>query len=157
MMKTEIYSYNLEKYNFSKIIADYLEVDDLSQLRSSVREEGEASQFSLYKNMEQSAAYQRLYSCLNGSEGKLFYDTYERFIREVIRPQYNEPVFYQKKPTHRILFMDSPGVSRFHRDRDYGHSVAEINYCVPQTDAYDTNTIWIESEEGKGRFCSNEP
>ena len=151
-MKTTIYSYDLEQYNFSKIISDYLEIDNLAQLQSSLEESTDTAN-SLYKNMEQSPVYQQLYSCLNAEEGHLFYDTYERFVREVIRPQYDEPIFYQKKPTHRILFRDTPGVSRFHRDRDYGHSTAEINYFVPQTSAFGTNTVWIESEEGKEDFA----
>ena len=154
-MKTTIYAYDLEQYNFTNIITNYLAVDDLSQLHSSLEEStGETN--SLYKNMEQSPAYQRLYDCLNADEGHRFYDTYERFVQEVIRPQYDEPIFYQKKPTHRILFRDTPGVSRFHRDRDYGHSTAEINYFVPQTPAFGTNTVWIESEEGKEDFTPME-
>ena len=154
-MKTTIYEYDPERYNFPRIISDYLDVQDLSQLHSSLSEQaGEAN--SLYKNMEQSPAYQQLYDCLNGEPGYQFYDTYERFMREVIRPQYNESIFYQKKPTHRILFRDTPGVSRFHRDRDYGHSTAEINYFVPQTAAFGTNTVWIESEEGREDFMPME-
>ena len=154
-MKTTIYAYDLARYNFPEIIADYLAVADLSQLQSSL-EGSSGDTNSLYKNMEQSPAYQQLYACLNGEPGQRFYDAYERFVQEVIRPQYDEPIFYQKKPTHRILFSDTPGVSRFHRDRDYGHSTAEINYFVPQTAAFGTNTVWIESEEGKEDFTPME-
>ncbi len=155
-MKTQTFGYDLEKYNFTKIIADYLAADDLSQLRSATNEQEQDASLSIYKNMEQTVAYKRLYDCLNSQQGKLFYETYERFMQEVIRPQYDEPVLYQKKPTHRILYLDSPGVSRFHRDRDYGHNTAEINYFLPQTAAFDTNTVWIESEEGKEDFAPME-
>lgn len=151
-METSIYKYDLAKYNFAKIIADYLEVNDLSALEASLSSNNGTSQNSLYKNMEQSVAYKKLYESLNSANGSLFYDTYKRFIQEVIRPEYDEPILYQKKPTHRILFLDTPGVSRFHRDRDYGHSTAEINYFVPQTKAFGTNTVWIESTEGAKDF-----
>jgi len=77
---------------------------------------------------------------------------YMKFIGEVIRPIYDEAIYYQSKPTHRILYRNSKGVSRFHRDKDYGHSMFEINYFVPQTEAFGTNTVWIESEEGKEDF-----
>ncbi len=146
----KLYEYDIATYNFPQIIADYLQTEDLSALRSDV-EDAEGSN-SLYKNMEQATLYQNLYAGLSGATGQQFYDTYKRFVREVIQPQYNEPIFYQKKPSHRILFYNNPGESRFHRDRDYGHSTAEINYSVPQTDAFDTNTFWIESEEGKEDF-----
>jgi len=152
-MKTTIFDFDLEKYNFTAIISGYLNTDDLTLLKAVDTHESMSSDYSLYKNMEQTAAYRQLYEKLNGAPGKVFYETYERFVREVIRPQYQEPIYYQKRPTHRILFRDTPGVSRFHRDRDYGHSTAEINYFLPQTDAFDTNTVWIESEEGKEDFA----
>jgi ectoine hydroxylase-related dioxygenase (phytanoyl-CoA dioxygenase family) len=41
------------------------------------------------------------------------------------------------------------GESRFHRDRDYGHRPAEINYSVALTPCFGTNAIWIESREGR--------
>ena len=144
-----IHTYSVKEYDFPKIIADYLGATDLSALTSDVEA---GSQHSLYKNMEQATLYKRLYEKLDSREGKDFYQCYERFIREVIRSQFNEPIYYQKKPTHRILFLNNPGESRFHRDRDYGHSTAEINYLVPQTRAFDTNTFWLESEEGKEDF-----
>lgn len=147
----ELYEYDIAAYNFPQIIADYLRVDDLASLRSDV--EDAAGQNSLYKNMEQATPYRRLYACLNGPAGQRFYDTYQRFVREVIQPQYGEAIFYQQRPSHRILFSNNPGASRFHRDRDYGHSPVEINYSVPQTDAFGTNTFWIESEEGKEDFA----
>ena len=147
----KIYEYPIEEYNFPKIIADYLKADDLTCLETDVSLAAGA-QHSLYKNMEQATLYKRLYDGLSGATGQQFYQTYERFIQKVVRAQFSEPIYYQKKPTHRILFLNNPGESRFHRDRDYGHSTAEINYLVPQTPAYDTNTFWLESEEGKEDF-----
>lgn len=155
-MTTTFYSYDLGAYNFTKIIADYLATNDLSALSAATPGDEQTLQNSLYKNMEQTPAYRQLHECLHGKPGAVFYRTYERFIREVIRTQYEEPIYYQKKPTHRILYRDTPGVSRFHRDRDYGHSIGEINYFVPQTRAFATNTVWIESAEGKEDFSPME-
>ena len=146
----KLYDYDIQQYNFPQIIADYLVTDDLSALRSDVKDA--SGQNSLYKNMEQATYYRRLYEQLDSEAGRRFYSTYERFVHEVIQPQYGEPIFYQKKPSHRVLFYNNPGESRFHRDSDYGHSTAEINYSVPQTDAFGTNTFWIESEAGKEDF-----
>ena len=150
-MKTRIIEYPLEKYNFTRIISNFLAVDELSEIKAeSVIENSSGNKdFSLYKNMEQTQAYKRLYEKLNSEEGQEFYETFNNFIFNVIRPQYDEPIYYQEKPTHRILFKNSEGVSRFHRDSDYGHNEAEINYFIPQTLAFETNTLWIESEKGK--------
>jgi len=154
----EIFEYDLEKYNFPKIIADFLETDadSLDELKINPENHDLESIDSLYKNMERTKAYENLYGGLNSDKGKRFYETFNQFVEEVIRPTYDETIYYQSKPTHRILYANSEGVSRFHRDRDYGHSTYEINYFVPQTRAFGTNTVWIESEEGKGDFTPME-
>ena len=150
-MKTEIFNYKLEDYNFTQIIQDFLGVEDLSEIAMENQESIEDGN-SLYKNMEQTIYYKKLYGALNSEKGAVFYKTYRKFIREIIRPQYGEPILYQEKPTHRILFKNGEGVSRFHRDSDYGHNKAEINYFLPQTPAFATNTLWIESKVGKEDF-----
>ena len=35
-------------------------------------------------------------------------------------------------------------VGEFHRDSDFGHDTHEVNFWLPFTDAYETNTVWIE-------------
>jgi hypothetical protein len=102
--------------------------------------------------MEQTLPYVKLYAHLESEVGQKFYSIYEDFIRHEIRPLYPEPIFYQKKPTHRIHFKNGSGASRFHKDSDYGHNPAEVNYSVPQTPMFGTNGIWIESEEDKGDY-----
>jgi ectoine hydroxylase-related dioxygenase (phytanoyl-CoA dioxygenase family) len=43
-------------------------------------------------------------------------------------------------------------VFEFHKDKQYQHNQEEVNFFLPFTDAYDTNTIWVESEEDKGDY-----
>ncbi|WP_116126755.1 hypothetical protein [Lewinella sp. IMCC34183] len=147
-METKLFDYDPARYPFRSLISRYIGTDDLEDLRAAYTSDPELAN-SLYKNMEQSPVFKAMYAGLRSAEGEEFYAVYECFIREVIRPQFTEPIYYQTKPSHRILFADVPGQSRFHRDADYGHDPAEINYWVALTPAYATNTFWIESEEGK--------
>ncbi|MGB5944422.1 MAG: hypothetical protein WBG71_16170 [Leeuwenhoekiella sp.] len=149
-METKVFDYDLAQFNFTAILENMLQTDDLSALEAETGSGKDT--YSFYKNMEQTIAYKRLYEVLDSERGKVFYDTYEQFVKDVIQPQYDEPIYYQKKPTHRLLYHNVEGVSRFHRDSDYGHNPAEINYFVPQTEAFDSNTLWIESEIGKKDF-----
>lgn len=151
-MPTQILRYDPDRYDFKAIIGTLIGRDDLTALTADYADTSDRAGNSLYKNMEQSPHFARLYAGLESAAGERFYRTYERFIREVIRPQYDEAIYYQQRPSHRILFADTPGQSRFHRDRDYGHHGAEVNYLLVQTPAYATNTIWIESQEGKRDF-----
>jgi ectoine hydroxylase-related dioxygenase (phytanoyl-CoA dioxygenase family) len=63
-----------------------------------------------------------------------------------------DEIIYQKIPTFRVHLKDNQAVGEWHRDRDYNHGKSEVNIWLPFTDAYDTNTIWIESEEDKNDF-----
>ncbi|MGB3798185.1 MAG: hypothetical protein WA952_00140 [Lewinella sp.] len=150
-MKTKILSYDAERYPFEKLFQDFLDTKALSELTASYSDEPSLAN-SLYKNMEQSPVFKRMYRELEAPGGQVFYDLYARFIEEEVRPQFDGPIYYQAKPSHRILFADVPGQSRFHRDADYGHDTNEINYWVPLTPAYGTNTFWIESEVGQANY-----
>ena len=147
-----IHEFDADRFNFHEIIQDYLGTDDLAGLESDVDPDpdGEAS---IYKQMERSSDYERLYDHLDGPEGDRFYDTFERFIREVIRPKFDEPILYQETPTHRIHFRNDVGEVYYHKDTDYGHKPVEINFSVPQTRAFNTNTIWIESAPDMGDYA----
>ena len=152
MHTTTILNYDPATYDFRGVIAELLGQQDLTALTADYADGADRAENSLYKNMEQSPHFRRLYAGLESQPGQVFYTLYDRFVREVIRPQYAEPIYYQRRPSHRILFADTPGQSRFHRDRDYGHHGSEVNYLVVQTPAFATNTIWIESEEGKADY-----
>jgi ectoine hydroxylase-related dioxygenase (phytanoyl-CoA dioxygenase family) len=89
-------------------------------------------------------------------EDPLFKDLYDRFIQEFIAKQVEFEFHYQRFPTFRIHQPDNVGVFEFHKDKDYNHSEDEINIFMPMTKAYDSNTVWAESEEDKGDFSPME-
>jgi hypothetical protein len=65
---------------------------------------------------------------------------------------------YIKKYQHLdYTFPGNIAVGEYHKDKWYRdakwHSeVSELNYYLPFTNTYGTNTIWVESEEDKGDF-----
>lgn len=150
MNNNQIIDFDKGEFPFDQIIADFLGIDQLDALSSENTSSESANSF--YKNMEQTPLFKKLYEKLDGAEGARFYDLYRRFIKEVIRPKYDESVYFQSKPSHRILFKDIEGEARFHKDSDYGHSSDEVNYWLPQTAAHDSNSIWIEQHEDAGDY-----
>lgn len=144
----KIYKYNIEKFAFAKAIKKLLETDSLENLEAAAihPEEGD----SLYKNIQKATAYQTLYQNLEDSAGREFYALYDRFIAEVMAALVSAPFYYQARPSHRILFYNVGGVARYHRDKDYGHDERELNFILPQTRCFATNSIWVESpKDGK--------
>jgi hypothetical protein len=91
--------------------------------------------------------HQRFY----GSLGQ-FLPLYQRFVRAVIAPLFAEPFCYQKVPTFRVHLQSNVAVGEFHVDSDYNHPKGEINFWVPLTACWDTNSIWVETEPGRGDF-----
>jgi hypothetical protein len=77
---------------------------------------------------------------------------YERFIKKVIAPRFDEDFLYQCFPTVRFSLPANLAVGAFHNDSEFHHPLGEINYIVPLTNSDGTSSCWIESEEGKEDF-----
>lgn len=149
--------FDAARYPFHELIAEFVGEADLASLTADDLPAGGVGEgASLYKNMEAAAAHKALYAGLASARGDDFYALYRRFVREVVVPQFGEAVYYQRRPSHRVLFRDTPGSPRYHRDRDYGHDPVEVNYLVPQTRAFGTNAMWLESSEDAGDFAPAE-
>jgi ectoine hydroxylase-related dioxygenase (phytanoyl-CoA dioxygenase family) len=144
--KVDIINYDTEEWNFRSVIADMLEVkaEDLVRLHEIKTHE-----------------MQKLGSDQHTIWHKKYYEKQEEkivpmvrdFISKFIALYYNlDSVVFQKKPTFRIHEVGNVGVGAWHRDREYNHDSNEVNLWIPFTPAYDTNTIWTESEEGKEDF-----
>jgi hypothetical protein len=81
-----------------------------------------------------------------------FMDLYRLFIKEYVSVIFGKDFLFQRYPTFRIHYPENIAVFEFHKDKDYNHNEKEINFYLPITQAFDTNTFWIESEENKGDY-----
>ncbi len=139
--------YDTTKYNFRKTVETYLETRDLEQIHELSKFEGILTD-SMGGNSDQGQYLHRKFYD-NMDVDPLFKEMYDSFIEEVIRPELKSSIIYQKFPTFRIHQPDNICVFEWHRDKDFNHSPKEINIFMPITKAFDTNTFWAESEEGK--------
>jgi hypothetical protein len=138
-------TYDVAKYDFRKIVRSMLDTHDLTQLHA------QKSYAVLDRKHDQSTHWHRLYY----DHFDQFCPLYLQLLREHIMPLFGlaeGTLVYQVIPTFRAHLVGNLGVGAWHKDRDYNHGDAEINFWMPFTDTYDTNTLWLESEEGKGDF-----
>jgi len=82
---------------------------------------------------------------------------YKKFLKDHIKPRYGEEIVYQKIPTFRVHLPGNVAVGEWHKDKSYrnkkwAEQVQEINYFLPLTEAYGTNTVWAESNEDLGDY-----
>jgi len=94
-----------------------------------------------------------------------FQKTYSQFILEFLRPLFPQEtsIVVQKTPNLRISFPGQTAIGSrpeepnnkvigLHKDSDFGHHPQEINFIIPLTDMFNTNTIFVEP-----RVNSNTP
>ena len=142
--------YNTKQYAFREIICNWFETYDLSKLHFIKDYE------HFERENDQSTIWHKTYYEKIRSD-KSFDDIYTQFLNDVIKPRYGEEIVYQKIPTFRVHLPGNIAVGEFHKDKYYrdvkwAEKVKETNYYLPLTKAYGTNTIWMESEEGKEDF-----
>ena len=86
-----------------------------------------------------------------------FNNSYTDFLHDIIKPRFGEEIVYQKIPTFRVHLPNNIAVGEFHKDKHYrneewANKVQELNYFLPLTKAYGTNTIWAETKEDLGDY-----
>ena len=143
-MKTHKLKYDTSLYPFRKIIKKVLETNTLENLHDIENYK------TLTRELDQSTMWHKLFY---NNFNKKFKKTYYQFIQNFIKNEFElDEIIFQKIPTFRVHLKGNQAIGEWHRDRDYNHVQSEINILLPFTDAYETNTIWIESEEGKEDF-----
>lgn len=140
-------SYNINQFPFKYKLEKLFNIKDLSLLNDNIE--------VFTREKDQSTIWHKLF--YEWSRSEEFSILYDKFILEVIKPLYNEQIVYQAIPTFRVCYPNNIAVGEFHKDKHYRNGewavkVKEDNFFLPFTDAFDTNTIWAESEEDKGDF-----
>ncbi|MFC8915347.1 streptomycin biosynthesis protein StrG [Streptomyces sp. NPDC047821] len=125
--------YDVTQIPLADLVREVLKVDDLEGLA--------ASEWLATRETDQSTPYH-----------KQFYDnfdivspTYRTLARHLLGDTVDD-VYLQRVPTFRVHLRNSVAVGSWHRDRDFGHDPAEVNYWVPVTRAFGNNTLWIDNE-----------
>ena len=124
-------NYDTEKFPFRKIVQEILNQENLEKIH-------EVQNYELFvRGTDQSTDWHKMYY----SQLERFLPTYVEFVHEVIKPLFGEDIVYQKIPTFRTQLVNNLGVFEFHKDKTYKHNIEELNFFLPFTDAYLSNTI----------------
>ena len=145
----KLIKYNINEYPFTRIIEKLYDVNDLKFIH---KQWSNARTYDLLNNVrtDQKTVYHKHF--YNNVDTTNWYDTYNKFIKEVISPLFDTEILYQKIPTFRVHQPNNLAVADYHKDSDYSHSTYEVNFFLPLTHAFDNNTIWVESEVNKKDF-----
>ena len=150
-IKETILKYDINKYNFQEIVGQ-LYASKLNKLHNDSEEE--------YKEVkglarDSDTIFHKVFYNKYKEGWPELKNLYDKFIKEIILPIINEKkIIYQKFPTFRVHLPGNKVISTWHRDGDelHKHPKGEINFILPLTKSYDTNTVWVESEPEKLDF-----
>jgi hypothetical protein len=125
-------TYDTAEFGFAELVCAALDVPTLEGLEpSAVVATRETDQGTVY--------HKQFYAHLDQ-----FLPVYRRFVRALLGEEQLQKVYVQRIPTFRVHLRNSLAVGTWHRDREFGHDPAEVNYWVPFTAAYGNNTVWID-------------
>jgi hypothetical protein len=138
-----VLSYPLRRYPFPDMIAHLLDEADLAALRDDTLPPHSR------ENDQKTRWHERFYATRE-AWGPL----YRQFVTEFVARQFREPFYFQAIPTFRVHLPDSVAVGEWHSDGDYGHSAGELNFWLPLTGAFQTNSIYIEDQSWPRPICA---
>ena len=159
MFPSEIFTYDLTRFNFHSKIQDIFKFPISLEALHKFSDNSEQVTFDGDTNTK----FQRTFydSPLYESFRELYYD----FVRTHIFPLFPEEttLVVQKDPGFRVCALDNTalgiregesadGPIGMHTDGEYNHPPEEINFIIAVTELWDTNSIYFESEPGKGDF-----
>lgn len=144
------YNYDTNEYNFVNIVSELFGVSDLSQIHTILDKQLDVP---TDPSQDQQTVFHKKFYTLYDNNDSEFLKIYRRFIHHVAGTYFSDSnIIYQTKPTFRVQAPNNIAVAKWHKDKAYNHSEKEINVFLPLTRAFDTNTIWAESEEDKGDY-----
>lgn len=139
-------SFNTFKYQFKEELEKIFNTTNLNKIH---KEQEYDFGVLTFENDQRTKFHKTFYDQIRESH---FLTIYNSFIKEVILPQFEQDILYQKIPTFRIQVPNNISVAEFHKDKTYSHSSHEVNIFLPITSARDTYTIWVESVEDLGDY-----
>ena len=139
-------NYDTKTYNFRDYVEKFLDFPHLE----SIHKDFPFGEILISGTDQNRHLHRKFYNGMDNSPE--FVELYRKFIKEIVFPLFNEEVVFQKFPTFRIHQPNNLAVFAFHKDKEYNHNENEVNFYLPITKAFGTNTFWYESEEDKGDF-----
>ncbi len=143
-MRPSVHQYDPTRFDFVSVLRRIYGIDDLASLAP------EAPLELLTWENDQSTDFHAAFYRVFDSEVR---DLYREFVANLVPEVLGTKEFcFQRVPTFRVHLPNNMAVCEFHTDADFNHGPGEINFWVPFTRTWGTNTVWVEQEVGRGDY-----
>jgi len=144
------FCYDVKKFDLASIVKRVFDTDNLEQLHA---QQVGPNKIPKDPSKDQATAFHKTFYRIFDDENSKFLSVYKDLAGYVASLHFpEEKMVYQTRPTFRVQIPNNIAVAKWHKDKAYNHSEREINIYLPLTKAFDTNTVWAESEEDKGDY-----
>jgi hypothetical protein len=152
MKEARLLLYDTQTYQFSEIISKILNCSTLNKLH--VKE--------YLKNKDDAVTESRVFSfdynmmlrqkLKNIGDAHPFYKLFHTWVQNEFCKEFGNKISYNSHPTFRVHMAGTPSVSAWHTDYEVTGRKDQITVWVPITNAFDSNTIHVETDYGKGDY-----
>jgi hypothetical protein len=143
----DLVQFNYDEHPFTDVVAGLFGEAELERLGAALA----GSDHRRRQTDQASIWHRQFYDSFDVLRG-----TYRDLIEHEVREYMDEPFYFQAVPTLRVHLPGEVGGSEFHTDRQFGHPVGELNFWLPLTRAWGTNSVWIERDVGDDVFVAAE-
>ncbi len=148
-MMNEIFNYNVDEYPFISLISKLFNKKDLDNLH---QQSNESYRYFNEPTKDSDTEFHKVFYDKMRSGWSDFLDTYKNFVYNFVEPKVGNSIIYQKWPTFRVHLPNNMAVGAWHIDSDFNHPEGEINFILPITKMFESNTVIAESEPGLRDF-----
>jgi len=145
---SKVIRYSVKDYPFIHLIEKLFNSKNLSELHT--QDETNYPIFEVAK--DSNTVFHEIFYDKMRSGWDEFTETYTNFIANFVRPYVDEDIIYQKWPTFRVHLPNNLAVGAWHTDAEFNHPEGEINFILPITRMFESNTVITESEPGLRDF-----
>ena len=148
-----VYKLFNQKYNFNRPL------DEMHSVLEAFTPEDKLAHLQIHeigKNDRKSIFIEDYHTYVDGNPE--FTELYKKFILNNVKPLYpgETYILFQKTPNLRISFPNTTAIGRrpetdpneyiigLHNDSEFGHPPEEMNFVIPVTKMYGTNSIYYE-------------
>jgi hypothetical protein len=135
-----------KEFDFPKAVAEVFGTRDLESLG---QQQAQATARLRPGNDQSTIFHRQFYQRYSACVADLYRDFIAEFATTLIGTR---QLCYQQVPTFRIHLPGNVAVGEFHRDAEYHHQDGEVNFWLPLTCAWGTNSIWVETAPDSGRY-----
>ena len=149
MSKFTLYDYDSSKFPFKETVQKMMDVDQLDMIHE-IFEFPEKLEIIKDQN---TILHDKFYEEMKKDEfTSLYRDFVSNFVSnlEIFR---DKQILYQTYPSFRIRQPNNIAVGQYHKDSDFGHNTHEMNFWLPFTNAWDTNSVWIGDPDSDDHVC----